>query len=309
MARALAITDKGEAPTVQDLPYGNAGAERAVIRVRAASVNGIDAYVAAGYVWDSMAHQFPVVLGRDFAGVVEQVGPDVSGLQVGDRVAGVITGMDLYVGAMTEELAIEAGKLTRMPDEVTFQEAAAVGLAGSTARDMVEALRLTADDTVLVSGATGGVGVFAVQLAAATGATVVATGRPGLAEPLSELGATHVVDYADDLAAAVREVAPDGVTAVAHSAGDAATVGALLKPDGRLASVIGATAEQVGRDDITVTAVQATSTPQGFGALLAAVGDRRLKVPVFSTYPLDDSANAISAFGEHKLGKLVVTLD
>jgi NADPH:quinone reductase-like Zn-dependent oxidoreductase len=308
MARAFAITDKGEAPAVQDLPYGNSGAERAVIRVRAASVNGIDAYVAAGYVWDSMAHQFPVVLGRDFAGVVERVGPDVSGLQVGDRVAGVITGMDLYVGAITEELAIEAGKLTRVPDEVTFQEAAAVGLAGSTARDMIDALRLTADDTVLVSGATGGVGVFAVQLAAATGATVVATGRPGTEDTLRELGATHVVDFAADLATAVREVAPDGVTAVAHSAGDAAAVGALLKPDGRLASVIGATDEQVGRDDVTVTAVQATSSPQEFAALLGAVGDGRLRVPVYATYPLDDANSALSAFGEPKVGKLVVTL-
>ncbi len=309
MPRALAITQKGEAPAVHDVAPSTTGSGRALVRVRAASVNGIDAYVAAGYVWDSMAHEFPVVLGRDFAGVVEEAGPEVTTLHVGDRVAGVITGMDLYVGAIIEELTVEATALTPMPDEVSFQEAAAVGLAGSTARDMVEALRLTADDTVLVSGATGGVGVFAVQLAAATGATVVATGRPGLAEPLLELGAAHVVDYADDLAAAVREVAPDGVTAVAHSAGDAAAVGALLKPDGRLVSVIGATDEQVGRDDVTVTAVQATSTPQGFGALLGAVGDGRLKVPVFSTYPLDDSANAISAFGEHKLGKLVVTLD
>jgi NADPH:quinone reductase-like Zn-dependent oxidoreductase len=307
MTRALAITDKGEAPAVHDLAYGNAGADRAVIRVRAASVNGIDAYVAAGYVWDSMPHQFPVVLGRDFAGVVERVGPDVSGLQVGDRVAGVITGMDLYVGAITEELAIEAGKLTRVPDEVTLEEAAAVGLAGAAARGMVDALSLTEDDTVLVAGATGGVGVLAVQLAAAAGATVIATGRPGTEEALRDLGAAHVVDYTGDLAAQARALAPDGVTAVAHAAGDAADLGALLKPGGRLASVLGATDEQVGRDDVTVTGVQATSTPQGFAALLAAVGDGRLRVLVYSTYPLDHSADAISAFGEHKFGKLVVT--
>jgi NADPH:quinone reductase-like Zn-dependent oxidoreductase len=174
---------------------------------------------------------------------------------------------------------------------------------------MVDALRLTADDTVLVSGATGGVGVFAVQLAAHTGATVIATGRPGTEDTLRDLGATHVVDYTGDLAAAVREIAPDGVTAVAHSAGDAAAVGALLQPDGRLASVIGATDEQVGRDDVTVTAVQASSTPQSFGALLGAVASGSLRATVNSTYPIDDSADAIGAFGEHKLGKLVVTFD
>jgi NADPH:quinone reductase-like Zn-dependent oxidoreductase len=221
----------------------------------------------------------------------------------------VITGMDLYVGAIIEELAIEAGKLTRVPDEVTFTEAVAVGLAGAAARKMVDALSLTADDTVLVSGATGGVGILAVQLAAATGATVIATGRAGTEAPLEDLGAAHVVDYSGDLAAQLREVAPDGVTALAHAAGDAADLGALLKPRGRLASVLGATDEQVGRDDITVTAVQATSTPQEFAALLGAVGEGRLRVLVLSTYPLDDSPDAISAFGEHKLGKLVVTLD
>ena len=308
MARALAIIDKGEAPAVHDLAAANPGPGQVTVKVRAASVNGIDVYVAAGYVWDSMPHEFPVVLGRDFAGVVEQVGTEVTGLEVGNRVAAAITGMDLYRGAIAEELVVDAASLSVIPPEVTFEQAAAVGLAGITARDLVDALALTSEDTVLVSGATGGVGVIVVQLAAQTGATVIATGRPGTEDTLRELGATHVVDHTGDLAAQVRALAPDGVTAVAHGVGDVPTLGALLAKNGRFASIGGATEEQVGRDDVTVTAVHAETTPQKFSGLLAAVADNSLQVAVASTYSLDDADEALAAFGEPKVGKLVVTV-
>jgi NADPH:quinone reductase-like Zn-dependent oxidoreductase len=308
MARALAITDQGEAPAVKELTAANPGPGQVTVRVRAASVNGIDVYVAGGYVWDSMPHTFPVVLGRDFAGVVEQVGADVMRLEVGNRVAAVITGMDLYRGAIAEELVVDAEDLSVIPPEVTFEQAAAVGLAGITARDLVDALALTPEDTVLVSGATGGVGVIAVQLAAQTGATVIATGRPGTENILRELGAAHVVDHTGDVAAQVRELVPDGVTAVAHGAGDVPTLGSLLAKDGRLASIAGATEEEVGSDDVTVTGVHAETSPQKFSALLGAVADSSLRVAVASTYPLDDANDALGAFGEPKVGKLVVTL-
>jgi NADPH:quinone reductase-like Zn-dependent oxidoreductase len=308
MARAFAITDKGAAPAVQDLTAANPGPGQVTVRVRAASINGIDVYVAAGYVWDSMPHEFPVVLGRDFAGVVEQVGADVTRLEVGNRVAAAITGMDLYRGAIAEEVVCEAEDLTVIPPEMTFEQAAAVGLAGITARDLVDALGLTSEDTVLVAGATGGVGTIVVQLAAQTSATVIATGRPGTEDTLRELGAAHVVDHTGDLAAQVRELVPDGVTAIAHAAGDVPTLGSLLAKDGRLASIAGATEEQVGRDDVTVTGVHAETSPQKFSALLGAVADGSLRVAVASTYPLDDASDALGAFGQPKVGKLVITL-
>jgi NADPH:quinone reductase-like Zn-dependent oxidoreductase len=95
MARALTISARGESPTVTETPSPEPGPGQVRVAVQAASVNGIDAYVAAGYVWDSMPHRFPVVLGRDFAGTVEAVGTDVTSVRVGDLVAGVVTGLDL----------------------------------------------------------------------------------------------------------------------------------------------------------------------------------------------------------------------
>jgi len=177
--------------------------------------------VAAGYVWDHMRHTFPVVLGRDFAGTVEAAGPDADTPRPGDRVAGVIQAPELGPGAIGERVTVEAATVTVVPGSVTSVQAVAVGFAGVTAVDLVAALEVGADDVVLVSGATGGVGGFTVQLASSRGARVIATARPGAAtEFVRGLGAADVVDYSGDVTAAVHSLASDGVTKVAHAAGD-----------------------------------------------------------------------------------------
>ena len=309
MPRALVIAGRGEPPAIADVPDPEPGPGQARVAVKAASVNGIDAFAAGGYVWDSMPHEFPVVLGRDFAGTVDAVGDGVTDLRAGDAVAGAITALDLYQGAITERIVFDTNRLARIPNGVSPVEAAAGGgLAGLSARDLVDGLALTSDDVVLVSGATGGVGALAVQLAAATGATVLATARPGAEDFVLGLGATHAVDYTGDLDAAVRVIAPDGVTAVVHTAGDAAQLAALLRPGGRLASVIGATDEQVGREDVTVVAVLATDTPEKIRSLLHAVAAGDLRVPIAKTFPFEQASVSVEAFGQHKLGKLAITM-
>jgi len=309
MPRALAITGREEPAAVREIPVPDPGPGQVRVAVQAATVNGIDAFVAAGYVWDSMPHEFPVVLGRDFAGIVDAVGDDVTTVHVGDTVTGVVTALDLYVGVMAEQILFEADRVVKVPDGVTPQQAAAAGgLASVGALDVVDALSLTSDDVVLVSGATGGVGVFAVQLAAATGATVLGTARPDFAASLRELGAAHTVDFTSDLATAANEAAPDGITAVVHAAGDPAELGQLLRPGGRLASLVGATAEQVGRDDVTVIPVLAVDTVEKVRELVGKVAAGDLEVPISQTFPLENAAAAIDAFGSPKFGKLVVTI-
>ncbi|MFL6100460.1 MAG: NADP-dependent oxidoreductase [Actinomycetales bacterium] len=308
MTRALAIASREDTPAVQEVPTAGPGAGEVSVRVEAASVNGFDAAVAAGYVWGMIPHEFPVVLGRDFAGEVDSVGEGVTDRAVGERVAGVITGMTLDRGAIIESLSVPAGSLFTVPENLTSAQAAAVGLAGLTAVALVEALDLSASDSLLVSGATGGVGSLAVQLAAATGATVLATTRAEAADFVTDLGATIAIDYTDDLEAAVAKAVPGGLTAVVHAAGDAATLAGLLAPGGRLASALGATNEAVGRDDITVTGVMAAPAAEHLPRLLAQVADGTLVVPVAATYPFDQAAEALAAFGGHKLGKLVVTV-
>ena len=163
---------------------------------------------------------------------------------------------------------------------------------------------------VLVSGATGGVGTFAVQLAAATGAAVLGTAATDeAARTLRSLGATGTVDHTGDLAVAVRGVAPRGVTAVIHAAGDAGGLFPLLAAGGRFASALGATQDQSGRDDITVTPVLATATRDKLTALLGQVAAGTLQATIAATYPLSDAPDALTAFGAHKIGKVVVSVD
>src|SRR3954462_9116987 len=154
--KAFAITARDASPAVQELPQPQPGPGEVLVAVEAASVNGFDLSVAAGYVWDMLPHEFPVVLGRDFVGTVSAVGDGVEQVTVGDRVAGVIPGVALGTGALGEYVAVPATAVTTVPAGVDVHQAAAVGLAGVAAHDAVEALDPRPGEVVLVSGATGG---------------------------------------------------------------------------------------------------------------------------------------------------------
>src|SRR4051812_2998251 len=306
--KAFAITARDTQPSVQDVPDPQAGPGEVLVAVEAASVNGFDLSVAAGYVWDMLPHEFPVVLGRDFVGTVAAVGDGVEQVPVGDRVAGVIPGVALGAGALGEYVTVPATAVTTVPAGVDVHQGAAVGLAGVAAHDAVEALDPRPGEVVLVSGATGGVGTIAVQRAATAGASVIATARPGQeAEYVRGLGATHTVDYTSDVAAAVRAVAPDGVDKALHFAGDPGAIGKTVRAGGTVVSTMGVTPEQLGRDDVTVTPIMAAATADKLARLLDDVAAGMLRVTVEATVPLDRAPEALKVFGEGTLGKVLVT--
>src|SRR5437868_1611163 len=138
--RALAITGRDAAPAVVDVEKRGPAAGELRVAVEAASINGFDLAVAGGYVWEHMPHTFPVVLGRDLAGTVDAVGAHVGGVQLGDRVAGVNTALELGPGTIAEFFIAGATTVTAVPVSVTSVQAAAVGLAGISALDALDAL-------------------------------------------------------------------------------------------------------------------------------------------------------------------------
>ncbi len=307
--RALAMTSRDSVPAVIEVPDPVPAAGEVRVHVAAASLNGFDVAVAAGYLWEMMPHRFPVVLGRDFVGTVDALGDGVDEPAVGTRVAGVIGAPVLGAGAIAELVVTPAASLASLPAGVDDVTAAGVGLAAVAAYDAVDALDVTTGDVVLVSGATGGVGHVAVQLAAARGATVIATARSSAEEEfVRSLGASVTVDPTDDLSVAIAKHF-DGVDKVLHAAGDPAALAATLRPGGTLASLLGAAADQVGRDDITVVGVAASATPQKLALLLEQVADGRLQVIVGSSVALDQGTDALSAFSGGTLGKVVVSAD
>lgn len=309
--RAVTLDSVPAAPAVTEVDTPRPEAGELLVKVAASSVNGFDASTAAGYLQGMMEHRFPLVLGKDFAGSVEAVGEGVDGFAVGDAVFGVVTKPFLGTGSLAQYVTVSTGiGVAPIPAGLAASDAGALGLAGSAALDSVNAVALTEGETVLISGATGGVGALAVQLATARGAKVIATARPGEQTDFV-IGLTgagvHVVDFTGDLEAQVREIAPEGVDTVLHLAGDGAQLADLVRSGGKMASTIGLTQDAVKGQDVTVHTVWADPNAKTLTALAEQAASGTLRVPVTATYPLEEAPQAFAAFGAGALGKLAVT--
>jgi NADPH2:quinone reductase len=308
--RAVVTRDYGSAPALADLPVPEPGPDEVRVRVAASSLNGFDLALVNGYLQGLMAHRFPVVLGRDYAGTVDRVGAAVTEFAPGDDVFGVVLTQPLHAGGFAEYLVVSQGhNIARVPAGLDHATAGALGLAGAAAWSSLDAVSPRPGDTLLICGATGGVGAVAMQLAAARGATVIATAAPGEETAhVRALGADHVVDRTADLAAQVKAIAPRGVDAALHLAGDPFAVADLLAAGGRFASLLGVGGEQLAGRVLTATAVIADPRREVLDGLAAAVAADELTIPVQRVYPLEDVPRAFADFAAGTVGKLAVTI-
>jgi NADPH:quinone reductase-like Zn-dependent oxidoreductase len=289
-----------------DMQEPSAGQDELVVRVRASSVNRVDGLIAMGALKEAFEHEFPVTLGRDFAGVVEQVGDGVSRYRVGDEVFGFVPHANpaVHAGSWSELITVpEDNFVAAKPEAVDSAAAGAAPVAGLTAVAAFDALAPAAGENVLVVGATGGVGSVFAQLAASAGANVIA---PALAEDedyLRDLGVRELLDRNADVAAAAREAHPGGVAAILDLTSQAPDA-SLLEEGGRLASPLGAAGEGPGR--FNVMAVPSPANLQRLGELLRTGA---LRVPIQQSYPLEQAGEALQALPTtHTRGKLGLTV-
>jgi NADPH2:quinone reductase len=307
--RAVAITAFEAAPAPHELPAPTPGATELLVRVRASSVNPVDNAIAAGMLKQmGVEYEFPVIIGRDYAGVVEQIGDEVSGYAVGDEVFGFVLHANptAHDGSWAELITVPQDiSIAKAPDGVDVAAAGAAPLAGIAAMAAVDALELSKGDTVLIVGATGGVGSLAVQLAAHAAATVVASALPEDEDYLRDLGVSELLPRDGDLASAARERHPDGFDAVldlVHYAPDVPAT--LVRNGGRVASPTGAAGEGPGR-----TMVMAAPTPQNLQRLAGLLADGTLRVPIQATYELAQAPDALNALATtHTQGKLAIRI-
>jgi NADPH:quinone reductase len=306
--RAITVDSPNATPAPRgDLPEPTPADNEVVVRVHASSANPVDNSIAAGMLAGmGLEHDYPVVLGRDYAGVVEQVGDGVSGYAVGDEVFGFLLHANPNVGdgSWAEYVVVtEDASIAPVPEGVDLAIAGATPLAAITAVTAVDALDLSEGDVVLIAGATGGVGSFAAQLAAKAGATVVAPALPEDEAYLKGLGVTKIVPREGDVAATVRESYPDGVDALLDLVNyEPGTYEAALKDDARVASSTGAAGEGPGR-----TNVMAQPTREHLDRVGQLVASGKLKVPITSTYDLDRAPEALQDLGAtHTQGKLAI---
>ena len=305
--RAFTLDSYEASPALRhDLPEPLAGDGELLVRVHASSVNPADVFIASGALKGMAEYEFPVILGRDFAGVVEQLGSDVGRYQVGDEVFGFLLHANPTVrdGSWAEVITVpEDNLVVAKPRSLDFAHAGAAPVAAITAIAAVDALALGEGETVLVVGAAGGVGSFFVQLAAAAGATVVAPALPEDHEYLRGLGVSELIDRDAGVASAVRELRPDGVDAlldVVSPTPDAS----LLRDGGRLASPLGAAGEGHGRFNLV-----AQPTVANLERLAGLLETGTLRAPIQRSYRLEQAGEALQALPTtHTQGKLSVTV-
>jgi NADPH:quinone reductase-like Zn-dependent oxidoreductase len=312
--RALNVPAAGEHERLSDLPVPRVTAGSVLVRVSAAGLNAVDNFIAIGMLGGRWPRAFPVVLGRDAAGVVAAVGPEVGQVRVGDEVVGTVPlAAPIQAGTLAEYALLPADSVAAKPAGLDFVSAAALPFAGAVATAAVDAVDPRPGQVVLVNGASGGAGSYAIQLAAARGAHVVATGPAGDADRLRRLGAARVVDHAAGaVAEQVRAAHPDGVDALI----DLVAYTARTLP---LAAVArgGVVASGLGAADREVLAAAGLTggnvTGRVTAALIARLADQAaagtLAVDVTAVLPLDRAADGLRqlAKGEAR-GKIVVSV-
>ncbi|MBV9921732.1 MAG: NADP-dependent oxidoreductase [Pseudonocardia sp.] len=307
-SRAVRLASFGgpEVLTLQEVPLPRAGTGQLRVRVTAAGLNPMDWIMTADA--DTAARfglRLPCGFGTDYAGVVDQVGDGVTGFAVGDRV---------YGGALSRAVAdyvvIDAagsiaagGDAHHTPDGVDDRTAATLAIAGCTAAAALAVVKPGPGDTLLIGGAAGGVGVFAVQLARLAGARVIGTGSATSAEALRALGAEPVA-YGDGLAGRVRGLAPGGVTAAIDLFGTDTVQAAreLGVPDERITTI----AAQV---DGIAPANGAQAAPGAIEEISRLVAAGQLRVPIAATFPVEQIRAAVELqAARHVHGKVVIEL-
>lgn len=234
--KAIRFHQYGDADVLryEDVGVPVAGADQVRVRVAATTFNGVDGNIRAGNMQGPMPLTLPHIPGLDVAGTVDALGEGVSGLQVGDQVIGFLP--FVVDGASADYVLAAAEALTAAPTSIPLADAAALPVVGLTAwQALFEHAELRQSQRILISGASGAVGGYAVQLAKAAGAYVIATGSPSSREHLLARGADEVIDHtATEVSSAVKEpvdvllnlapITPEQFTALATLVGDGGVV-------------------------------------------------------------------------------------
>ncbi len=283
-----------EALELVSVPVPEPGPGQVRIRVEAAAVNPVDPATRQGFMNVArpgvIRDREHVGIGWDVAGTVEAAGPGVTSFSPGQRVIGLRDRLDQAIGTHAEQVVLDAADVAPAPAGVDSAAASTIPLNGLTAIQALDLLGLTAGQTILVTGAAGGLGGFGVELAAMRGLRVIAAAGDDDEKLVRELGATGFVPRSADLASAVRDLVPGGVDA----AFDAAVLGypALdaVRARGSFVAFIGSGPDSLRGIRVIPVNIHADGAALAGLSALAAAG--KLTLRVAGTYPLADAARA-----------------
>ena len=304
MPKAVRFERYGDVDVLEvvDVPRPVPGREQVVVRVRAAGINPGEAAVRAGLMHERWPATFPSGQGSDLAGVVDEVGDGVTGVAVGDEVIGFTHDR----ASQAELVAGDADHLTPRPAGVPWEVAGALFVAGATAYAAVRAVAPGNDDTIVVSGAAGGVGTIAVQLAGLMGATVLGLASPSHHGWLRDHGVVPV-EYGDGVEQRIRDAAGGRTDAFIDTFGSGYV---------DLAISLGIAPERIdtiadwaaaGRYGAKTDGNMVGARAEVLAELAELIDAGRLEVPIARTYPLAEVREAYRELERrHTLGKIVL---
>jgi NADPH:quinone reductase-like Zn-dependent oxidoreductase len=287
---------------VNDVPRPTPGPGEVLVRVVATGINPGEAAIREGTFAQRWPSTFPSGQGSDLAGLVQELGPDVTGVQVGDEVLGFTDAR----AAQAEFVVVAAADLTAKPPRVSWEAAGSLYVAGTTAYAAVRAVELKPGETVVVSGAAGGVGSLVIQLARRAGARVIGIAGPANHDWLRDHGVTPVA-HGDGVGDRLLAAAPDGIDAFIDTYGQGYVALAIdlgVAPD-RIDTI--ADFPAIGTFGVKGEGNAAAASAAVLAELADLVQTGELEVPIAATYPL---AQVREAYGElerrHTRGKIVL---
>jgi NADPH:quinone reductase-like Zn-dependent oxidoreductase len=286
------------------------GEGEVLVRVKSAGVNPVDAAIVKGMLKDFIPGEFPLIPGWDMAGVVEGRGHAARRFREGDEVYGYVRRPKIQHGSFAQYMALPESYLALRPEKISMEESGGIPLVGLTAyQSLFEAGALTKGETILILGASGGVGTLAIQLAKSVGADVIAVASEANHDYMKGLGADESVDYnVNQLGKTISEIQPDGVDMIFHcSRGDSLNQSIeTLKPDGRLVSITNRKPEV--RSDIKFKYVFVDPNALQLQHIQQLADEGHIKLPAVETFELEDTAKALKQIETlHTKGKLVIT--
>ncbi|MEI3801079.1 MULTISPECIES: NADP-dependent oxidoreductase [unclassified Chitinophaga] len=315
--KAVAVSKFKDIPVVMDLPKPAVRPGTVLVKVAAAGMNPFDWKMIDGIMDDGKTkHQFPLIMGVDGAGTVEEVGEGVTRFKAGDKIYGQFIHSPIGEGSYAEYAIVpEKSGITKAPTSLSAVEAAAVPTAGMTAQQLLDKLDLQEGNTLLINGATGGVGSFAVQLAAAQGLQVIATvSDEAGAERMKKLGAAITINYKEaPLTEQVKEQFPGGldglIDLVSKTDGFEANLD-LLKPGGTAFTTQFVAEENALKDrNLRGGNFETQGSAASLDTLTLAIDRGALTIPVENKIKLEDVPAAIALSRQAKgKGKTVIVI-
>lgn len=280
-----------------------------LVKIKAAGVNPVDAIIQKGKYKDRLPHKLPVIPGWDLAGIVEERGHAARRFEVGDEVYAYARRPEVKWGTFAEYTVIPESYLAKRPQNVTWEEAGAIPLAGLTAyQSLFTAGKLEKEQRVLIVGASGGVGSYAIQLAKNKGAEVMGVASEENHHYMKELGAEHTITYRDThIGEAAKEIWEKGADLIFDCHGGESLKQAVkaLRSGGKIVS-IKSQGDEVG-DEVDFSFVFVEPHSKQLEHLRELADKGALKSQIYKAYPLEETPQALEQISSlHTTGKIVV---